>query len=523
MKYIFTSLFLFSFVVYSQVIPVNFDHISQGAGIKDGKIYSIGSDKGWTQEDGDEETVTQFICLDASTYDTLWTKRYITEFWPEDWALGWPYEIGFSQDSIIFTNKNFLNEVHVVSIDYNGNTNIGQHEMVFGYDNDDTVHYSIVGKVFSGYEYTLENRTIGDFEYYVGNRYSNLENMRQYYLDNGPSEVFLYKVLNNNPVDSVFLGHMRCGFNSTVPCDTEYDYFKNHSFSEKFYTIIGSEIVIGNLLTKGDESDWTLLGKNSKNRIRTFDSNLNLTSDTVFSLENDDSSLMIFNDVYEKNGGVYFDFIHWTIINSGAAYGSDNTLLFYKDNNIISSFNNDNVAYKKFDDSGNIYFMLNYMSSNEIIRKTDSEFNLIEEFTFELDSFVSTDFFISEDDGPIIIAYKFDSATVDEWFRTEQLANLPLGTSIVHSSITNSFENSEENVKNEVDIFVVANSLCIKGVNGNASYLIYDLSGRKVAFDKFNGNKIIDISNLPSSVFFVEILEKDTEGKTRIYRKKVLK
>ena len=97
MKYVFTSLVLLSFVVHSQVIPVNFDHIPRGVGVKDGKVYSIGFDnKTWTEEYEYSDTfIIQFICLDASTYDTLWTKRYITEWLPELYD---SYEIEFGND-----------------------------------------------------------------------------------------------------------------------------------------------------------------------------------------------------------------------------------------------------------------------------------------------------------------------------------------------------------------------------------------------------------------------------------------
>lgn len=531
MKYIFTSLVLLSFVVHSQVIPVNFDHIPTGVGVKDGKVYSIGFDnKTWTQEyEYSDTSIIQFICLDASTYDTLWTKRYITEWLPELYD---SYEIEFGNDSINFianlNNFRFdFDDAYVISIDYNGNTDINQHEVVYEYDYVDTVHYSIVGKVLSGYEYKRENRMIGDFEYYVGNGYSNLDKIRQHYFYNGPSEVFLYKVLNNNPVDSVFLGHMRCGFESTVPCDTEYDYFEDRSFSRNFYTIIGSEIVIGNLLTKGDQSDNSLLGKNSKNRIRTFDSNLNLASDTVFSLENDDSSFMSFNNVYEKNGGAYFDFIHWTLSSESGATGSRNTFLFYKDNKIISSLFQDKSINQKFDDSGNIYFILNDTSLNWTITKTDSEFNLIEHFTYELDSFVEIDFFIQDDGVPLIIAYNFDSIKdslfIDEWFRSDYLPKLPIGTSIIYPLSSAFVEEKQKKTIAQTEIISLDNSLIFQGFKGLVKYSIYDLSGRKVSVGQFSQNKIVDISNLNSSIFFVEVYEESKNGGGNRYVEKVFK
>ena len=63
--------------------------------------YSIGFDnKTWTQEyEYSDTSIIQFICLDASTYDTLWTKRYITEWLPELYD---SYEIEFGVDSINF-------------------------------------------------------------------------------------------------------------------------------------------------------------------------------------------------------------------------------------------------------------------------------------------------------------------------------------------------------------------------------------------------------------------------------------
>ena len=336
-----------------------------------------------------------------------------------------------------------FDDAYVISIDYNGNTNINQHKVYTSdlfWDDDsetfiehiDTVYYSIVGRVLTGYEYKRENRMIGDFEYYVGSGYSNHDSVR-HTLNN--AQVFLYKVLDGHPLDSVFLGHLRCGFESEISCDLEYDYFSFWADFDQFYTVVDSEILIGNQITTGDNYDWSLRSKNSKNRIRTFDSNLNLASDTVFSLENDDSSFMDFYKVYETNGGAYFDFIHWTASEHGGYEGIVNTSLLYKDDKIISSFFQDYCNNQKFDDSGNIYFILNDTSLNWTITKTDSEFNLIEYFKYELDSFVEIDFFIPDDGVPLIIAHNFDSIKdslfIDDWFRSDYVSKLPIGTSII--------------------------------------------------------------------------------------------
>lgn len=532
MKYIFTSLVLLSFVVHSQVIPVNFDHIPTGVGVKDGKVYSIGFDnKTWTQEYEYSDTfIIQFICLDASTYDTLWTKRYITEWLPELYD---SYEIEFGNDSINFiTNLNNFrygmrfDDVYVISIDYNGNTDINQHEVVYEYDYDyvDTVHYSIVGKVLSGYEYKRENRMIGDFEYYVGSGFSIHDSLRNT-LNNG--QVFLYKVLDGHPLDSVLLGHHGCGFESEISCDIEYNYFSFWRARDQFYRVVDSEVLIGNQIITGDASDWSLLGKNSKNRIRTFDSNLNLASDTVFSLENDDSSFMSFNNVYEKNGGAYFDFIHWTLSSESGGTGSENTSLFYKDNKIISSLFQDKSMNQKFDDSGNIYFILNDTSLNWTITKTDSEFNLIEHFTYELDSFVEIDFFIQDDGVPLIIAYNFDSIKdslfIDEWFRSDYVSKLPIGTSIIYPLSSAFVEEKQKKTIAQTEIVSLGNSLIFQGFKGLVKYSIYDLSGRKVSVGQFSENKIVDISNLNSSIFFVEVYEESKNGGGNRYVEKVFK